>query len=101
MYLLDPNNGRERRSAVGKAAREMGDRVLNASQGLRDRFRSEGEGAAWESAEQGTHEVERQEWLTPTARLLAGATGGALAIYGVRRLMTSRHSSEKEAEYLY
>jgi len=101
MYLLDPNNGRERRSAVGKAAREIGDRVLNASQGLRSRFRSEGEGAAWESAEQGTHEVERQEWLTPTARLLAGATGGALAIYGVRRLMTARQSSEKEAEYLY
>jgi hypothetical protein len=101
MYLLDPHNGKERRSAVGKAAREIGGRVLNASQGLKARFLSDGDGAAGESTGEAIHDVEPREGLSPTARLIAGATGGALALYGVSRLMTSRHSSEEEAQFLH
>ena len=90
MYMLDPSKGSERRAAVGKAvaraSREVGGRVVNASHEIRTRLTKNGE------PQKAEREVAQEAlpWLPPKARILAGATGGALAAaYGVRRWMSS------------
>lgn len=96
MLLLDPDRGRRRRALIadklaslrarsskfaGKASRDLG----NRARGLAHEARK---GNLFVKASDATHnntfEFMQQNW-TPAARVVAGVTGGALALYGVSR----------------
>lgn len=98
MYLLDPTGGRRRRALLRDQAmhlaHEAGDAagmtardVRNRGQGMlaetRDMFRKDGTSHST-NGNTGRMNLLEGDW-PPTARLLAGVLGGALAVIGVSR----------------
>jgi uncharacterized membrane protein len=89
MYLLDPESGNRRRALVRDKAVHAAHRATDAAETTARDLRNRTQGVVAMVAHGrvdrfGRPELLQKNW-SPTARLLSGAGGGALAVYGAAR----------------
>ena len=95
LFFMDPKQGRRRRALVRDKAvsawNDVSGTVSGKSQHLADKARgvaARTSSAIRQQSEGGSSRMERAEggesrWNSPTTRLVVGAAGGVLAVYGI------------------